>query len=194
MPSHSILQVARAWLLPNHLTMWHGYFDVILWFLELMGFISCMVPLVHNMMLLTELLEDRVNVWDFKKSYVKWSKVEVPSAVIVLFLLLIHGSYLFAALHGMYVVFLLYSYANGEITEVDPTEIMMPKKQDAMNVYITYRMVYYIFWAFVIFFCLIYFTAQAFLRHPENLQDLTKIFNNMFPAFIREHPVYNNRL
>jgi len=187
----SIIQVARAWLLPNHLTMWHGYFDVILWFLELVGFICCMVPLVHNMMLLTELLEDRINVWDFKKSYVKWSKVEVPAAVIVLFLLMLHGSYIFAALHGTYVAYLLYCYANGDITEVDPTEIMIQKNQDDINVFLTYRMVYYIFWAFVIFFCLIYFTAQSFLRHPENMQDLTKMLHGMFP-FIGGHPVYNN--
>ena len=104
-----------------------GYIDVALWFFDVCLVIVAIVPVAHNMMLVTSLSEDETNVWDFKKSFVKWSKIEVPAVSVLLLCLLLHGSYILAAFHGIYVAWILYKYANGEITEVDPTKIMVSK-------------------------------------------------------------------
>ena len=151
------------------LTRYKGYYDVGLWLLELLGFLCAIIPLARNLMLVTDLMEDRTNVWDFKKTFVKWSVWEVPPVVVVLVILLMHGSYILASMHGVYTIWLVYQYANGRISTIDPTSVMRAKYQDDLSTDLTYRLVYYIFFAFVIFFGLVYFTAQSFIRHPSSI-------------------------
>tara|TARA_B110000208_G_scaffold170236_1_gene211626 strand:+ start:1060 stop:1518 length:459 start_codon:yes stop_codon:yes gene_type:complete len=149
-----------------------------------------MIPLAHNLMLLTELQDDRMNVWDFKKSFVKWSKIEVPVVVAALLTLLYHGSYMIAAVHAVYVAYIVFKYANGDITEIDPTAIMMPKYQDDVSSALTYRLVYYICAAFILFFGLVYFTAQWFLRSPHSIEGLNNMFERMFPSMMQNRMPY----
>ena len=151
------------------LTRYKGYYDVGLWLLELLGFLCAIIPLARNLMLVTDLMEDRTNVWDFKKTFVKWSVWEVPPVVVVLVILLMHGSYILASVHGVYTIWIVYQYANGRISAIDPTSVMRVKYQDDLSTDLTYRLVYYIFFAFVIFFGLVYFTAQSFIRHPSSI-------------------------
>ena len=80
-----------------------------------------------------------------------------------------HGSYILASMHGVYTIWIVYQYANGRISAIDPTSVMRVKYQDDLSTDLTYRLVYYIFFAFVVFFGLVYFTAQSFIRHPSSI-------------------------
>ena len=58
----------------------------------------------------------------------------------------------------------------------------MPSFQDDVSSSLTYRLVYYIVVTFVLFFGLVYFTAQTFIRHPGSMGELNKLFHQLFPG------------
>jgi hypothetical protein len=167
-------------LLPTKVTGFASYFDLTLWFLELIGLLCAIAPVARSLMLVNDLTEDRINVWDFKKSYLKWSKWELPFVVFVLITLLAHGSYIFAAVHGLYVIWIVYQYSNGRLFTIDSTAMMLTKYQDDVASALTYRLVYYISCTFVIFFGLVYFTAQSFIRHPSSMLEVSYPNNIIF--------------
>ena len=182
---HSFIQ----WLIPHQsawatASTWEARLDLLLWIVNFAGFVLCLTAVALGFNLLDELIEDRINEWDYCRRVRWWFKFEVAAAAGTCVTLLLHGRYVMLAGHGTMCAYLGYVYATTGM-KVDPARVHMRRDQESLSRGYTVKLVWYGVFTGLCLVALIFSSVMYIVSDPVNSHLMEKWLQGLFSAFIR---------
>jgi len=160
------------------------WINMLLWACEFVALAVALAVCTRNIVLITELIEDQVNEWDYCKTFRWWAKFELPACGATVALLFLHGRWWLFLLHAAYTAYLAYLVCTKKEADVDPTRVHISRDQDKQYWRLMYRSGYYVVALLGAFFGLVYTLSHIYVKSPRNIQNLHKFMGNLFgPVF-----------
>ena len=84
------------------------WINVLLWSLEFVCVAVALVSATRNIFLISDLIEDQVNEWDYCKTFRWWARFEMPACAAAAALFFLHGYWWLFLPHAAYTAYLAY--------------------------------------------------------------------------------------
>ena len=160
------------------------WINVLLWSLEFVCVAVALVSATRNIFLISDLIEDQVNEWDYCKTFRWWARFEMPACAAAAALFFLHGYWWLFLPHAAYTAYLAYLVYAKKESDVDPTRVHISRDQDAQYWRLMYRSAYYIVALLGTFFGLVYTMSHLYVKNPSNIQAMHRFMGNLLgPVF-----------